>query len=576
MDESHHYRAELTKESIADLKPLLGLEFSATPSYTKNIIYSYSLGEAVNDYIVKRLEAVVKRDDRSFNEELDDLKLIEGLKIHEKKKTWIEEYCKNYEVEILKPVTFISTKNIAHGDEIQKKIESDKFMKGKYKDKTVYVHSGSEDAQVKQLLTLEEPDNEKEIVIHVNKLQEGWDVKNIFTIIPLRASISTTLTEQTIGRGVRLPFPDATHDHIENFPKAFTLHIIAFSGKDDNYKDVIEKSKKNNIIVKNYDDEIFKEKNIETYEIKPSTKTKHAIPIPVFKGIVKQVNDLDIFEINPNYEELRKDVHAKVETLDLVKQKTYDLGNAVETTKEDLVKFLINRLIEKTNEIGYDDKPVVSKIVEKYLNKAVKSKNKKDWEKYLRKHASTIFDDIQNQISSQVQNTIKIKHSFDKKNWKFEPYFVSKEKEKPLVNKNNFSDEKISNVFKGYEKCVYSEMKFDSKQEKLLADILDEDKQVIRWLKNPVSKYGIPIKYKFGNYYLDFFVETEKKLYALEVKSSKDLQEPTVIEKGKEAKKWCEKISKVSKKPWKYGIIPHDQIKRKDSFNRVLSNIVTF
>jgi type III restriction enzyme len=43
------------------------------------------------------------------------------------------------------------------------------------------------------------------VVIHVNKLKEGWDVRNLYTIVPLRASASDILTEQTLGRGLRLP-----------------------------------------------------------------------------------------------------------------------------------------------------------------------------------------------------------------------------------------------------------------------------------------------------------------------------------------------------------------------------------
>mgnify|MGYP000530229408 FL=1 len=41
-------------------------------------------------------------------------------------------------------------------------------------------------------------------------LKEGWDVTNLYTIIPLRASASETLTEQTIGRGLRLPYGERT------------------------------------------------------------------------------------------------------------------------------------------------------------------------------------------------------------------------------------------------------------------------------------------------------------------------------------------------------------------------------
>lgn len=573
MDESHHYRAEISKEVIADLKPILGLEFTATPAYTGNIIYSYSLGDAVNDYIVKRLEAVVRKDDRSYNEELDELKLVEGFRIHEKTKVWLEEFCKNYNLESIKPMAFVSTKNIAHGEEIQMKIESDDFMNGIYKGKTLYVHYGSEDEQIQELLTLEEPNNDKEVVIHVNKLKEGWDVKNIFTIIPLRASISDTLTEQTIGRGVRMPFQNVTRDQIDNFPKAFTLHIIAFSGKDDNYKDVIEKSKKNNIIVKSYDDEEFKERNLETYEIKP-LNNKYVLTIPIFESKVKQSGKLTEFDIEPDFEELRKDVKPTLSGVDIVKGGSEEIGDATESLITDQVSFLINRLVEETNEIDFKDKPIVEKLVGTYLKKASNSNKKSDWEELLRKHRRTIFSDIQEKIAFEIENSIKVEHIIKEKGkMEFEPYVVSKEKNKQAIDRNDVSNEKISNIFRGYKRCIYSEMKFDSKQEKWLADVLDEDKDVIMWLKNPVPK-GIAVKYKFGNYYPDFFVETKDMIYVLEVKGSDALKDLDVIEKAKEATKWCDKISKVSKKKWRYGVIPHDRFDRKDSFKMVISQIL--
>lgn len=41
-------------------------------------------------------------------------------------------------------------------------------------------------------------------------LREGWDVKNIAVIVALRRLASQTLTEQILGRGLRLPFGQRT------------------------------------------------------------------------------------------------------------------------------------------------------------------------------------------------------------------------------------------------------------------------------------------------------------------------------------------------------------------------------
>jgi type III restriction enzyme len=88
-------------------------------------------------------------------------------------------------------------------------IESDDFFRGRFKDKVVEVHSaqpGEESEEALQRLVALEHDGRTQIVIHVNKLKEGWDVNNLYTIVPLRASASDILTEQTLGRGLRLPY----------------------------------------------------------------------------------------------------------------------------------------------------------------------------------------------------------------------------------------------------------------------------------------------------------------------------------------------------------------------------------
>ena len=65
------------------------------------------------------------------------------------------------------------------------------------------------------------------LVIHVNMLKEGWDVTNLYPIVPLRAANARTLIEQSIGRGLRLPYGRRTgvgavdrlnsvaHDHFQ-------------------------------------------------------------------------------------------------------------------------------------------------------------------------------------------------------------------------------------------------------------------------------------------------------------------------------------------------------------------------
>jgi type III restriction enzyme len=59
---------------------------------------------------------------------------------------------------------------------------------------------------VQRLLAVENAEEPTEIVIHVNMLKEGCDVTNLYTIVPLRAANARILIEQSIGRGLRLPY----------------------------------------------------------------------------------------------------------------------------------------------------------------------------------------------------------------------------------------------------------------------------------------------------------------------------------------------------------------------------------
>ncbi|MFN7013422.1 MAG: hypothetical protein ACK4ON_04025, partial [Bacteroidia bacterium] len=87
----------------------------------------------------------------------------------------------------------------------------------------------------RQFVTLENTDNEIEIVIHVNMLKEGWDVTNLYTIVPLRAANASILVEQTIGRGLRLPY-NGSRTGDEKIDK---LTVVAH----ENFNKVIEAAK---------------------------------------------------------------------------------------------------------------------------------------------------------------------------------------------------------------------------------------------------------------------------------------------------------------------------------------------
>ena len=221
MDESHRYRATAGVRAINELKPILGLELTATPQVEtggrpepfKNVIYSYPLSNAMKDGFVKE-PAVATRENfdiKNYDEAgLEKLKLEDGIRVHENTKVELEVFARDNGAVIVKPFMLIVAKETDHANDLVKRIEADSFFGGRYKGKVITVHSnlrGEErDETIQQLLSVESRDNPTEIVIHVNMLKEGWDVTNLYTIVPLRAANSKTLVEQSIGRGLRLPY----------------------------------------------------------------------------------------------------------------------------------------------------------------------------------------------------------------------------------------------------------------------------------------------------------------------------------------------------------------------------------
>ncbi len=250
MDESHRYRASSGVRAINELKPVIGLELTATPFVEgprgpvafKNIIFDYALGKAMADEFVKE-PAVVTR--KNFNpagmspEEIERLKLEDGVRLHEQVKVQLETYARETEQQIVKPFVLVIARDTTHAGQLLTLIQSDSFFEGRYKEKVIQVDSSrtgtEEDQMIEDLLMVEHNDSPTEIVIHVNMLKEGWDVTNLYTIVPLRAANARILIEQSIGRGLRLPYGKRT-----GVAAVDRLNIVAH----DRFQEIVEDAKK--------------------------------------------------------------------------------------------------------------------------------------------------------------------------------------------------------------------------------------------------------------------------------------------------------------------------------------------
>ncbi|MBZ0071949.1 MAG: DEAD/DEAH box helicase family protein [Gammaproteobacteria bacterium] len=680
MDESHRYRASAGIRAINELKPILGLELTATPFVEsargavafKNVIYDYPLGRAMADGFVKEPAVVTRKD---FNpagmstEEIERLKLEDGLRLHESVKVELETYARESGNAIVKPFLLVIARDTTHAGQLLSLIQSDGFFEGRYKDKVIQVDSSQtgakEDEMVERLLKVEHTEEPTEIVIHVNMLKEGWDVTNLYTIVPLRAANARILIEQSIGRGLRLPYGKRT-----GVTAVDRLNIVAH----DKFQEIIEEANKPDstirlqAVVLDADElgqktvtvvsqsQLATRLGFKPAQVTSSTTVAGQDEAPAFSKPEEQKVAQIAYEVIKQYENqpqslptvehLKKpeiqaaivraveeqrtpgqmelegvtekpDIAAVVaRTVELVTQQTIDIPRILvvprgevqsgfkpftlnlDTLKYPAVSDELWIQTLRTNErevlalgrggieearledyvvgglVDFDD---ISYDEHADLLYDLASQTVRHFQTYLsdedtRKVLRCFQRDIARFIHVQMQEhyweeaagyEVKVSKGFTELK---QSAFTSSVQEPPAdyrvapADKSNMA----KYLFGNFQRCLYPVQKFDSDTERKLAVILERD--AIRWFKP--AKGQFQIYYKSGadhlEYQPDFVAETADTIYMLEPKMRKELDDPIVIAKKEVAIKWCvnasDHASTYGGKPWRYLLIPHDEI----------------
>lgn len=204
-DEHHvyHEKARAFSAAIRDLNPVALVGLTATPDradYSK-IVFQYTLGEAIADGHVK-VPVIVYRKDGTKDERTQ---LRDACQLLRNKEIAYSAYQETDPgAPRVKPVLFVVCQSIGHAKEVGG-ILAQSGMIGDG-SQVLEITSESSDVALEALSKVEEPDSPIRAIVSVNMLREGWDVKNIAVIVALRKLASQTLTEQILGRGLRLPF----------------------------------------------------------------------------------------------------------------------------------------------------------------------------------------------------------------------------------------------------------------------------------------------------------------------------------------------------------------------------------
>lgn len=688
MDEAHRYHADASKRAIDELHPILGLEMTATPTDEKgksfkNIVYEYNLAQALADGKYVKIPTIAKR--RNFQRgglserEVDMIKLEDAISIHEHTKAHLEMYSRQNKLPLVKPFILVICKNIGHATDTLHMIE-DELFGGRYKGKVLQIDSSTKkDEEIDQLfVSLEKPENKIEVVIHVNMLKEGWDVTNLYTIVPLRAADAPILVEQSIGRGLRLPYGGKR----TGYPDVDKLTVIAH----DNFEAVIAAAKDPNSVLSKLsyieldEDELTPEKSevivtqtffdiqekkelekakteIEKKSAQEVADAKRAIwevlgDMPrVTSGLlrdsgIKSVRDLDkpeyvavikdltirrieesAREVSPMFaEEFAKprieEVDAVVETVihDFVKNiieiprmtiqrevykaeyKWFDLdtrmGFDLPSLKDEIIRVglvdkssdiievmsgrqydspldqIVSSLLDY-DEIDYDEN---SELIYHLANQAIEAitknaENEEDVPKIVNNFkkaiAKTIFDQMQAHFVMTSLGYTKPKVL---------PFSGIVEQHATLVDGYGRQDYRAvvppkfvpKIVFTGFTKSYYVECKFDSKTEQDFSNVLEDDPEVLKWLRPASNQFNIYWSNGSKKYEPDFVVETADVIYMVETKAKKNMQDADVLGKKKAAEEYCKNASEFTKtvggKPWKYVLLAHDTVDRAASF----------
>lgn len=205
-DEHHVYRERAPRfsEAVRDLDAMALVGLTATPDRgdLDKVLYHYPLARAIAEHYVKT-PVVVGRKDAARGVEIQ---LRDGLVLLEAKQRAVEEYATLTGEAPVNAVMFVVAGTIAGADAIAEVLRRPGMFPDDYDDRVLVVTSASPDESLARLDAVESPDSPVRVIVSVDMLKEGWDVKNIFVVCSFRASISESLTEQTLGRGLRLPW----------------------------------------------------------------------------------------------------------------------------------------------------------------------------------------------------------------------------------------------------------------------------------------------------------------------------------------------------------------------------------
>ena len=534
----------------------LQVDMTATPKHNNGAIFvqtisDYPLVEAISQNVVKHpvlpdSASRAKLGERQSSKYTERYADYLNLGIEEWRKAYRE-----HEKMKKKAILFVMTDDTRNCDDVAEYVEA---TYPDFKDAVLVIHtknngeiseaaSGKKKEELeklrKQSNEIDSWDSPFKAIVSVMMLKEGWDVKNVTTIVGLRpyAAQSNILPEQTLGRGLRKMYPG---DNVEEYVSvvgtdAFMdfVESIQSEGVELERKAMGEGTKPNTPIIVEIDNENTK-KDIDNLDIEIPVLTPRAY------REYKNLDNLDIERFDHqkveyktfSEEEQREIVFRDITTGEI--SHTTLLDSLGVTDYRSVVGYFTQVIMKDLRLVsGYDvlygkvkyfiqdelfDIPVNLDSLNTLRNLSELQASKTLVETF-KKQINALT--VQDRGNAEIRDTIKLR------------------KTRPFVVKEQ-----------GYiipKKSIFNKIIGDSNLELQFAAFLEECDDIISYVKNYMAVHFkidyVNAKGEISNYYPDFVVKKSKKeIFIVETKGLEDLDVPLKMER---LKQWCVDINKI-------------------------------
>src|SRR3954453_2000534 len=130
----------------------------------------------------------------------EETKLKDAIKLLDAKQTLLDSYTQQNNLPSQKSLMLVIAPSIEEAESIRSSL----IVNCEFPSENILQVDSSKitDDLAQELQNIDNPQNPTRIIIAVGMLKEGWDVKNVYVIVPLRAFKSATFIEQIIGGGL--------------------------------------------------------------------------------------------------------------------------------------------------------------------------------------------------------------------------------------------------------------------------------------------------------------------------------------------------------------------------------------